>query len=85
VELVSLNVWLVALALFVALAGFAATKNTEPPDREMLRMMDLLREMEMIKQIDMLQDMHNVEAGVEPVKSATPQKAAPGKKKETAK
>jgi hypothetical protein len=55
------------------------------PDREMLKMMDLLREMEMIKQIDMLQDMHNVETGGDQVKNTSPQKAASGKNKETAK
>ena len=81
----SLNRSLVALALFVASAGFAATKDTEMPDREMLKMMDLLREMEIIKQIDMLQDMHNVETGGDQVKNTSPQKAGPGKNKETAK
>jgi hypothetical protein len=76
------------LAVFLVLLfwsiGFGATKDSPPPDREMLKMMDLLREMEMIKQIDMLQDMQHLENS-EQVKNAAPQKAAPGKKKETPK
>jgi hypothetical protein len=75
----------VALMLGISSVGFAATKDTAPPDREMLRMMDLLREMEMIKQIDMLQDMHNFDNGAEQAKNTAPQKPAPGKAKETAK
>ena len=63
---------------------FAATKDSEPPDREMLKMMELLREMEMIKQIDMLQDMQRLENS-DPVKDSAAQKSAPGKKKETPK
>ncbi len=81
----SLNPSLVALALFVASAGFAATKDPGLPDREMLKMMELLREIEMIKQMDLLQDMHNLETGGDQVKNTSPQKPAPGKKKETVK
>ena len=44
---------MLALTLGISAVGFAATKDSEPPDREMLKMMELLREMEMIKQIDM--------------------------------
>jgi hypothetical protein len=77
--------WMAALALFIASTAFAATKDTAPPDREMLKMMDLLREMEMIKQIDMLQDMHNFETGVDQGKNSSPQKTKPGEKKETIK
>ena len=77
--------WMVALALFIASTAFAATQDADLPDREMLKMMDLLREMEMIKQIDMLQDMHNFETGVAQGKNSPPQKTLPGKKKETVK
>ena len=83
--MMSLSGLVVAFALGVSSVAFAATKDTAPPDREMLRMMDLLREMEMIKQIDMLQDMHNFDNGVEQAKNAAPQKPASGKQKETAK
>lgn len=76
--------WVLALTLGISAVGFAATKDSEPPDREMLKMMELLREMEMIKQIDMLQDMQRLENN-DLVKDSAPQKSAPGKKKETPK
>ena len=76
--------WVLALTLGISAIAFAAAKDSEPPDREMLKMMELLREMEMIKQIDMLQDMQRLENN-DPVKDSAPQKSAPGKKKETPK
>jgi hypothetical protein len=69
------------LALLVSSLGIAATKD-EPPDREMLKMMEFLREMEMIKQMEMLRDMHVVESAGDQAKNPTPQKSTPGKKKE---
>ena len=72
------------LVLFVSSPGVAATKD-EPPDREMLKMMELLREMEMIKQMEMLRDMHVVESGVDSAKNSMPQKSTPPRKKETLK
>lgn len=68
--------------LFYSSVGFAATRD-EPPDREMLKMMEFLREMEMIKQMEMLRDMHVVENAGDQAK--TPQKPARGRKKETPK
>ena len=59
--------------------------DSAPPDREMLRMMDLLRDMEMIKQIDMLQDMPNLEQPDTAAKSASARKPLPTKQKESAK
>ena len=51
-------VWLILLvALTVSRVGFTATKDNQPPDKEMLRMMDFLRDMEMIKQAEMMQDL----------------------------
>lgn len=76
--------WVLALTLGISAVGLAATKDSEPPDRAMLKMMELLREMEMIKQIDMLQDMRRLENN-DPLKNSEPQKSAPGKKKETPK
>lgn len=73
------------LALSMSSVSFAATKDAEPPDREMLKMMEFLREMEMIKQIDMLQDMHNFENSADRAKNPASQKAAPGKSKEIVK
>jgi hypothetical protein len=75
---------ILSLVLFFSSPGLAATKD-EPPDREMLRMMEFLREMEMIKQMEMLRDMQVVESGVDPAKNSLPQKFPPAKKKETLK
>lgn len=69
------------LLLIGAPSVFAASKDTEPPDREMLKMMDVLRDMEIIKQIDMLQDMQNLENS-DPTKPVATQKSPPPKKKE---
>jgi hypothetical protein len=71
---------ILAFVLLVS-AGVAATKD-EPPDREMLKMMEFLRDMEMIKQMEMLRDMHVVESTGDQSKSPTPSKSTPGKKKE---
>jgi hypothetical protein len=80
--------WLILL-LFLLLAlppaGLAATKGVEPPDKEMLRMMDFLREMEMIKQVEMMQDLSQVEQGGDPGSDNRLQKPLPTKKKEAAK
>jgi hypothetical protein len=53
--------------------ALAASKEVQPPDPEMLRMMEFLREMEMIKQMEILQQMHQVEAVGDPAKGAPPQ------------
>ena len=74
-----------ALVLWLGSAAFGASAVSGPPDREMLRMMDLLRDMEMIKQIDMLQDMHNLAQGDVSAKVAPERKSAPAKQKESAK
>jgi hypothetical protein len=75
---------LVAVTLLLALpaAGIASTKDSAPPDREMLKMIEFLRQMEMIKQMDMLRDMQHLEEGAAP---ATPRQKAPTKKPETSK
>ena len=72
---------ILVFALLVPSVGVAATKD-EPPDREMLKMMEFLREMEMIKQMEMLRDMQVVESAGDQAKDPTPQKSTPGKKKE---
>jgi hypothetical protein len=75
---------ILAFALLVPTVGIAATKD-EPPDREMLKMMEFLRDMEMIKQMEMLRDMHVVESAGEQSKGPTPPKSTSGKKKEMSK
>jgi len=73
------------LVLWLGSAAFAASADAVPPDREMLRMMDLLRDMEMIKQIDMLQDMPNLAQGDVSTKTSPERTATPAKQKESAK
>lgn len=78
--------WLIfLLILAVPPVVSAATKETEPPDKEMLRMMDLLREMEMIKQVEMMQDLSQVEQMGDPGSDNRVRKPLPAKRKEAAK
>ena len=78
--------WLMLLVVLTAvLPSFAATKDSEQPDRELLRMMDFLREMEMIKQMEMMQDMQNVESLGDQMPGTTAKNPAPVKKKEATK
>ena len=80
-----LAVWAALLVLWTATPARAVSADPPPPDREMLRMMDLLRDMEMIKQIDMLQEINNLGPRDVSAKSAPAPKAAPSKQKEGAK
>lgn len=77
--------WVIAGALLCTIAlpppGAAATKESQTPDQEMLKMMEFLRQMEMIKQMDMLREMDRLENGA----AAVPQKVSPTKKPETPK
>jgi hypothetical protein len=73
------------MILFLVLAvpiASAGTKDTEPPDKEMLRMMDFLREMEMIKQVEMMQDLSQVEQVEDPSSGSRVRKPSPAKTKE---
>ena len=74
-----------AVALAAAPAAVSATKETDVPDKEMLKMMEFLKEMEMIKQLDLMRDMHQVDAVGNQAKDNTPRKPAPLIKKETSK
>ena len=78
--------WL-ALALVLAAAPpvLGAAKDQQPPDKEMLKMLEFLREMEMIKRVDMMQDLHHVEAVDDRAMNSMQPKAVPVKKKETPK
>ena len=71
--------------VFSAGAMAAAPKNSEQPDKEMLRMMDLLKNMDMIKQIDLMQDMQNVDPAGEASAGSGAQKSQVVKKGEAAK
>ena len=81
---IKLSAGLSLLLACMAETALPATKDAQPPDREMLKMIEFLREMEMIKQMEMLQDMHHLENASEP-KTGAPQKTPPAKKKETVK
>jgi len=72
------------LVFTVPMVSFAASKDSQPPDKEMLRMMDFLREMEMIKQVEMMQDLSQVEKVGEQNSDAGLQKPLPSKRKEAA-
>ena len=72
------------LVLAGSTAGFCASKDSQPPDKEMLRMMDFLREMEMIKQVEMMQDLSQVEKAEDQNSDNRSQKPLPSKRKETA-
>lgn len=77
--------WLFLFSLSLAPpAATAASKAAEPPDREMLRMLDFLRDMEVIKNMEMMKEMDRLErtrdqASRDPGRPSTPAK------KETAK
>jgi len=78
--------WLILLLpLALSPAGWAATKDVAPPDKEMLRMMDFLRDMEMIKQVEMMQELSQVEQGGDASSGNRVQKSLPTKRKEAAK
>jgi len=76
-----------ALALLLATVQpvGSATQERDLPDREMLRMIDLLRDMEMIKRMEMMRDLQRLEAGASQANNSTPPKAVPPSKKETLK
>ena len=52
--------WILFLVLFYS-SSFAATKQEELPDREMLKLMELLREWEMIKDLDLMRQLGNLD------------------------
>lgn len=75
--------WLMLLVVLTAAwPSLAATKDSERPDRELLRMMEFLREMEMIKQMEIMQDMQNVESLGDQAPVTTAKTPAPVRKKE---
>ncbi len=78
-----------SLSLALLLAGpsaaSSATRDTELPDKEMLKMMEFLREMEMLKQMEMMRELDRAESLGDPVKSATPTKTTDVRKKESLK
>ena len=76
--------WILCLLLTVPALASAAAKD-DPPDREMLKMMEFLREMEMIKQMEMLRDMQTIESTDSLAKGEAPPRNPPRAKKENVK
>ncbi len=62
--------------------SFAATKEEQRPDREMLQLMELLREWEMIKNLDLMRQMGDVERVEEAGTGASSQDPRRGKTKD---
>ena len=78
--------WLLLLLWVMKPPGsFAATKQVEQPDKEMLPMMDFLKDWDVINNMEMLKDLQQIapEAGQPPRAGA--REPAPPRKKEAAK
>jgi hypothetical protein len=70
---------------FTAFSLMAATKDSDKPDKEMLRMMELLKDMDMIRQIDLMQDIQKVEPSAGAAEGTATEKSVPARKRELAK
>lgn len=57
--------WIVFLLVFYS-SSFAGTKQEELPNREILKIMELLREWEMIKDLDLMRQLGNLDRMEEP-------------------
>jgi hypothetical protein len=78
--------WLLLLAFLVfPLSSMAATKQTETPDKEMLRMMDFLKDWEVINNMEMMKDMEQVAPETQPPPRSGTRAPAPARKSEAAK
>ena len=75
----------IALILFLLLfysSSFAATKQEELPDREMLRLMELLRDWEMIKNLDLMRQLDNLDRTGDPAAEQGSQNTQRGRTKD---
>ena len=80
--------WLLLLLLCLTqpVGSFAASKTPEPPDKEMLRMMDFLKDWDVINNMEMMKDLQQVAPeGSQPPRGGAREPAAPMRKKEAAK
>ncbi len=77
--------WFFLFSLVLAPAASAASKEPEPPDREMLRMIDFLKDMELIKNLEMMKDIRQLEQMRDQVSRDPGRPSTPTTKKEPAK
>ncbi len=78
--------WLLLLFfLMPAWGSLAATKQTETPDKEMLRMMDFLKDWEVINNMEMMKDMQQVAPETQQTPRSATRTPTPMRKNEAAK
>ena len=77
--------WFFLFSLVLAPAASAASKEPEPPDREMLRMIDFLKDMELIKNLEMMKDIRQLEQVRDQAARDPGRSSLPTTKKEPAK
>lgn len=78
--------WLLLLIFVMQpLGSLAATKQSEQPDKEMLRMMDFLKDWEVINNMEMMKDMQQVAPETNQPPRADAREPTPMRKKEAAK
>lgn len=73
--------WIVFLLISFS-SSFAATKAEERPDKEMLKLMELLREWDMIKELDLMRQMENLDRMEQPGTGASSQDSQRGRAKD---
>lgn len=66
--------WVTLFLVLFYFSSFAGTKEEELPDREMLRLLELLREWDMIKNLDLMRQLGNLEGTEERPAGETGQK-----------
>ena len=78
--------WVFLFSLLLTPAGASvASKAAEPPDREILRMLDFLKDMEVIKNMEMMKDIGQLERMRDQVFRDPGRPSTPTTKKEPAK
>jgi hypothetical protein len=77
---------LYATVVLLCLDCFAPAAFTqEKPDREMLRLMEVLQQWDMIKDLEFMRDLARIEAHTERASTTSPSKDAAGSKKDPTK
>ena len=77
----NLRGWLRLIILLIGVPVlFGAAREQEPPDKEMLKMMEFLREMEIIKQQELMRELDRAESLAAQGGTSAPQKPVVAKK-----